>query len=162
MGLATSCDAESAWNQGVRLRVLAGDLSAAGSACEPWPGEQVVDLRIRPPAPKVAEQDGRDSQGASLPVVKKESRGAELPSPLKPPIPQPEADPVTFDLADTPDLAIDVVVGPDMEPREPRIASVGRAGRAWIWLCGCAVAGAACGVLVAFLLSKFARSGGPQ
>ncbi len=162
VGLATSCDAESAWNDGVRLRVLAGELSSAGSACEPWPGEQVVDLRIRPPAPKVAEPDGPDSRSASLPVERKGSLGAKVPSLRTPPTTQPVADTIEFRLVDPPDPVVEVVVEPDTEPRGPSGVSAGHQGRAWTWLCGCAAAGAACGVLVAFLLSKLARAGGPQ
>jgi|GEM_PF-3087142 len=54
VGVVTGLDANTAWNQGARLRFLVGAANRAGAAWQAWPGEEAIDLRTpQAPPPRV-------------------------------------------------------------------------------------------------------------
>jgi hypothetical protein len=158
LGVATACEAEAAWHEGIRLRVMNGDRSAAGGAWQAWPGEQVLDLRERPAVPEPGQGYGLSGFGGVPPTnaagpADNQDRWIKVDPP-----PLPTASP-----ASEPDRLGDLVIEIETPTGEQGLSSNTtpsdtRSGwPAWIWLSGCAVAGAACGAIVAFLLWKFAR-----
>ena len=54
-GVVTGLDANTAWNQGARLRILVGAANRSGPAWQAWPGEAAIDLRTPQAAPSGVE-----------------------------------------------------------------------------------------------------------
>ncbi len=147
LGVASGLDANSAWDEGVGLRVLAGGEAAQAQVFGLAPGEKLHDLRGRPGSTR-----GRKPMDSPVPASPppQEDRWVNLeggPTPAPQPTPSPTPGPITIEFDPVPEQ------GP-LVPGQPE-----RASRSLGIVLAVGVLGLAAGSLVAFLLAQWIRQG---
>lgn len=145
LGLCIGSDAASAWNEGVRLRVLLAETARTGPAWAAWPGEVGIDLRACPAAPTSTStveinHEINDTQGDS-------ERWVSLQTAIKK---EPEA---PLEIIEEPiviDFGSEEIFAPPPIPIPVTKPSPIKWGIMLLWL----VTGVIAGALIAFILSK--------